>query len=144
MFDSLTTRFRSKSAIGSAWVPATDRRSAGFCLAIWLGLAGFGAVPLAQRVVWAIDNPPLSPGDADGLPASAAGTASSPVFSHSGDPAVIAELIAGLASESYATRIRCRDRLARIGLAAFDQLREARDHPDSEVAIVARRLTSGL
>jgi len=58
--------------------------------------------------------------------------------------AEIAELIEGLASDSYATRIRCRDRLSRIGLAAFDQLREAREHPDSEVAIVARRLTSGL
>ncbi|WP_146577679.1 tetratricopeptide repeat protein [Neorhodopirellula pilleata] len=58
--------------------------------------------------------------------------------------AQIAELIEGLASDSYATRIRCRDRLSRIGLAAFDQLREAREHPDSEVAIVARRLTSGL
>ena len=56
----------------------------------------------------------------------------------------IAALIEGLASDSYATRIRCRDRLSRIGLAAFDQLREARSHPDSEVAIVARRLTSGL
>ena len=56
----------------------------------------------------------------------------------------ISQLIEGLASDSYATRIRCRDRLMRIGLAAFDQLREARNHPDNEVAIVARRLTSGL
>ncbi|MBB3207000.1 tetratricopeptide (TPR) repeat protein [Rhodopirellula rubra] len=56
----------------------------------------------------------------------------------------IAQLIEGLASSSYATRMRCRDRLMRIGLAAFDQLREARNHPDNEVAIVARRLTSGL
>ena len=57
---------------------------------------------------------------------------------------MIAELIKGLASPSYATRIRCREQLSRIGLAAFDQLREAREHPDSEVAIVARQLTSGL
>ncbi len=56
----------------------------------------------------------------------------------------IASLIEGLASDSYATRIRCRARLMRIGLAAFDQLREARNHPDNEVAIVARLLTSGL
>lgn len=61
-----------------------------------------------------------------------------------GGPQMIAELIEGLASPSYATRIRCRDQLSRIGLAAFDQLREAREHPDSEVAIVARQLTSGL
>ena len=58
--------------------------------------------------------------------------------------AEIARLIEGLASDSYAMRLRCRDRLMRIGLAAFDQLRDARNHPDSEVAIVARRLTSGL
>ncbi|TWT56322.1 tetratricopeptide repeat protein [Allorhodopirellula solitaria] len=55
----------------------------------------------------------------------------------------IARLIEGLASDSYAERIHCRDRLMRIGLAAFDQLRDARNHPDSEVAIVTRRLTSG-
>lgn len=58
--------------------------------------------------------------------------------------AEIADLIRGLASDSYATRLRCRDQLSRIGLAAFDQLRDARNHPDSEVSIVARRLTSGL
>ncbi|WP_404310751.1 BAR domain-containing protein [Neorhodopirellula lusitana] len=71
---------------------------------------------------------------------------SSPVASSVAEPSPdeIAELIEGLASDSYATRIRCRNRLARVGLAAFDQLREARNHPDSEVAIVARRLTSGL
>ena len=57
---------------------------------------------------------------------------------------VIAELIEGLGSDSYATRVRCRDRLAQIGLAAFDQLRAVRKHPDSEIAIVARALTSGL
>lgn len=61
-----------------------------------------------------------------------------------GGQQIVAELIEGLASPSYATRIRCRDQLSRIGLAAFDQLREAREHPDSEVAIVARQLTSGL
>lgn len=58
--------------------------------------------------------------------------------------AEIARLIEGLAADSYAMRVRCRDRLTIIGLAAFEQLREARNHSDSEVAIVARRLTSGL
>ncbi|WDQ16971.1 tetratricopeptide repeat protein [Rhodopirellula sp. P2] len=56
----------------------------------------------------------------------------------------IAALIEGLGSESYATRVRCRLRLSRIGLAAFDALRQARKHPDSEIAIVARKLTSGV
>tara|TARA_R110002073_G_scaffold5893_2_gene35919 strand:- start:22553 stop:24721 length:2169 start_codon:yes stop_codon:yes gene_type:complete len=56
----------------------------------------------------------------------------------------IAELIEGLGSQSYATRVRCRQRLSRIGLAAFDALRLARDHPDYEIAIVARKLTSGV
>lgn len=56
----------------------------------------------------------------------------------------IAELIEGLGSQSYATRVRCRQRLSRIGLAAFDALRQARDHPDNEIAIVARKLTSGV
>lgn len=58
--------------------------------------------------------------------------------------AEIARLIEGLASDSYAMRLRCRDRLMRIGLPAFQQLREAQNHPDSEVAIAAQRLTSGL
>ncbi|MEO9590079.1 tetratricopeptide repeat protein [Rhodopirellula bahusiensis] len=56
----------------------------------------------------------------------------------------IAELIEGLGSESYATRVRCRQRLSRIGLPAFDALRQARHHPDSEIAIAARKLTSGV
>ncbi|MFG0268320.1 MAG: hypothetical protein ACF8AM_24655 [Rhodopirellula sp. JB055] len=60
------------------------------------------------------------------------------------DDEEVAALIEGLGSESYATRIRCRQRLARIGLAAFDALRQARKHPDSEIAIVARKLTSGV
>lgn len=60
------------------------------------------------------------------------------------DEEEIASLINGLGSESYATRVRCRQRLSRIGLAAFDALRQARKHPDSEIAIVARKLTSGV
>jgi len=56
----------------------------------------------------------------------------------------IARWIEGLGADSYATRFRSREALARIGLAAFDQLREACHHPDNEIAIVARQLTSGL
>lgn len=62
----------------------------------------------------------------------------------SASDAEIAHLIEGLASDSYAMRLRCRDRLMRIGLPAFQQLGEAQNHPDSEVAIAAQRLTSSL
>ena len=56
----------------------------------------------------------------------------------------IASWIEGLGADSYATRFRSREALARIGLAAFDQLREACHHTDNEIAIVARQLTSSL
>ncbi|MEM6978124.1 MAG: tetratricopeptide repeat protein [Planctomycetota bacterium] len=56
----------------------------------------------------------------------------------------IDDLIEGLGSASYATRVRCRGELSRIGLAAFDALRRARNHVDNEIAIAARRLTSSL
>ncbi|MEM9366541.1 MAG: tetratricopeptide repeat protein [Planctomycetota bacterium] len=55
----------------------------------------------------------------------------------------IAELIEGLGSDSYARRLRSRERLMRAGLAAFEQLLEAKKHPDSEIAIVAGKLTLG-
>ncbi|MCC9642733.1 hypothetical protein LOC71_10635 [Rhodopirellula sp. JC740] len=58
------------------------------------------------------------------------------------DDEEIAALIEGLGADSYATRVRSRQQLSRIGLAAFDALRRARYHPDNEVAIVARKLTS--
>ncbi|MEM6776577.1 MAG: hypothetical protein AAF670_02905 [Planctomycetota bacterium] len=56
----------------------------------------------------------------------------------------IDSLIEGLGDESYATRQRCRNELSRIGLAAFDALRQARNHVDNEIATVARQLTAGL
>ena len=53
-------------------------------------------------------------------------------------------LIEQLGAESYTTRIRARDRLQRMGLEAFEQLREAQYHPDIEVEMAARYLVSSL
>jgi tetratricopeptide (TPR) repeat protein len=59
-------------------------------------------------------------------------------------PAAVADLIEQLGSDSYATRIRAKEQLQRIGLEAFDQLHLAQFHPDSEIAITARFLVSSL
>ena len=56
----------------------------------------------------------------------------------------IRELIEELGSDSYATRIRARNQLQQYGLEAFDALREAQDHDDSEILAAARFLISSL
>ena len=56
----------------------------------------------------------------------------------------IRELIEKLGSDSYATRIRARDQLKTYGLEAFDALREAQNHDDSEILSAARYLISSL
>ncbi|TWU42985.1 photosystem I assembly protein Ycf3 [Novipirellula aureliae] len=53
-------------------------------------------------------------------------------------------LIEQLGSESYATRVRARESLQRIGLEAFDDLYSAQNHTDSEIAMTARHLVSSL
>ncbi len=58
--------------------------------------------------------------------------------------AEVAELIEQLGDESYATRMRARESLQRIGLEAFDQLRLAQFHSDSEIAMSAKFLISSL
>ena len=58
--------------------------------------------------------------------------------------AEVAELIEQLGDESYATRMRAREALQRIGLEAFDQLRLAQFHSDSEIAMSAKFLISSL
>jgi tetratricopeptide (TPR) repeat protein len=58
--------------------------------------------------------------------------------------AEVAELIEQLGSDSYATRVRAKEMLQRIGLEAFDQLHLAQFHPDSEIAMTARFLISSL
>ncbi len=54
------------------------------------------------------------------------------------------ELIERLGSDSYATRIRARDMLQRLGLEAFDELHSAQYHDDGEIAAAARFLVSSL
>ncbi|TWU35086.1 tetratricopeptide repeat protein [Novipirellula artificiosorum] len=53
-------------------------------------------------------------------------------------------LIEQLGSQSYATRLRARESLQRMGLEAFDELHAAQYHPDSEIAMTARHLVSSL
>ena len=57
---------------------------------------------------------------------------------------LIKELIEKLGSDSYATRIRARNQLKMYGLEAFDALREAQNHDDSEILSAARYLISSL
>lgn len=56
----------------------------------------------------------------------------------------IGELIERLGSESYATRLRAREKLQRMGLEAFDELHMAQFHPDNEIALAANHLVSSL
>lgn len=56
----------------------------------------------------------------------------------------IAELIEKLGSDSYATRLRAREKLQRMGLEAFDALHLAQNHTDSEIAMSAASLVSSL
>ena len=56
----------------------------------------------------------------------------------------VGELILRLGSDSYATRIRARDKLQRMGLEAFDELHAAQYHEDSEIAAAARFLVSSF
>ncbi|MEO1526358.1 MAG: tetratricopeptide repeat protein [Planctomycetota bacterium] len=67
-----------------------------------------------------------------------------PQASESASESRIRELIEKLGSDSYATRIRARNQLRRYGLEAFDALREAQDHEDSEILAAARYLISSL
>ncbi|TWT82073.1 Tetratricopeptide repeat protein [Planctomycetes bacterium CA13] len=56
----------------------------------------------------------------------------------------VSQLIERLGSESYATRMRARESLQRLGLEAFDELHLALYHDDSEIAMTARHLVSSL
>ncbi len=56
----------------------------------------------------------------------------------------VAALIEQLGADSYATRLRAKEALQRIGLEAFDQLHQAQFHPDSEIAMSAKFLISSL
>ncbi len=65
-------------------------------------------------------------------------------FAWSDSPTTVAQWIEKLGSESYATRVRAREALQRIGLEAFDELQIAQDHNDGEIALTARHLVSSL
>lgn len=56
----------------------------------------------------------------------------------------VGTLIQLLGHPSYATRVRARESLERMGLQAFDDLHEAQYHPDSEIAMTARYLVGSL
>lgn len=56
----------------------------------------------------------------------------------------VGELIERLGSDSYATRVRARAKLQRLGLEAFDELHAAQYHDDGEIAAAARFLVSSL
>lgn len=58
--------------------------------------------------------------------------------------AEVAVLIEQLGDDSYATRLRAKEALQRVGLEAFDQLQSAQFHADSEIAMSARFLISSL
>jgi tetratricopeptide (TPR) repeat protein len=71
-----------------------------------------------------------------------------PGLAHANDsvdrPTDVEQLIQSLGSDSYATRVRARERLQRMGLEAFDQLHAAQFHFDIEIAMAARYLVSSL
>jgi tetratricopeptide (TPR) repeat protein len=56
----------------------------------------------------------------------------------------VGRLIEQLGADSYATRIRARESLQRMGLEAFDELHVAQFHPDNEISMSARYLVSSL
>lgn len=75
---------------------------------------------------------------------------SSPVWAEDSETEVdpleaeLEKLIEGLGSPSYATRVRCREKLERMGLAAFDALHDAQNHVDHEIVMAAHQLVSSL
>ncbi len=56
----------------------------------------------------------------------------------------IRELIEELGAPSYSSRVRARKELEGYGLLAFDGLREAQSHPNSEISATARFLLGSL
>ena len=60
------------------------------------------------------------------------------------EPEQIGRLIEKLGSPSYASRLRAKQKLQRLGLKAFEQLQQAQYHADSEIAMASRHLVSSL
>jgi tetratricopeptide (TPR) repeat protein len=59
-------------------------------------------------------------------------------------PSEVSRLIERLGSDSYATRMRAKEKLQRLGLEAFDELHNAQFHSDYEIAMAASDLVSSL
>ena len=56
----------------------------------------------------------------------------------------VSELIEQLGDQSFAIRVRAKEKLQQMGLEAFDELQSAQFHPDSEVVSAARFLINSL
>ena len=56
----------------------------------------------------------------------------------------VQQLIEELGSPEYATRLRARQQLRRMGLEAFDELDRATMHIDNEIAMAAKHLAGSL
>ncbi len=56
----------------------------------------------------------------------------------------VGRLIEQLGDDSYATRVRAKETLQRMGLEAFDELHLAQFHADNEISMSARFLVSSL
>ena len=56
----------------------------------------------------------------------------------------IQQLIAQLGDDRYVIRVRAKEKLQQLGLEAFDELRQAKEHDDSEIAVAAHYLISSL
>lgn len=54
----------------------------------------------------------------------------------------VRRLVEALGADSYATRLRARDKLQRMGLEAIDALRKASNDLDSEIALSAKAIVS--
>lgn len=75
---------------------------------------------------------------------AASGNEPAPMNEAAASKSKVGQLIEELGSDSYATRVRARERLQRMGLDAFDYLHEAQFHGDTEIAMAARFLVSSL
>ncbi len=71
-------------------------------------------------------------------------TAEQPTAPTADELSEVGRTIEKLGHANYATRVRARERLQRMGLLAFDELQAAQYHADSEIAMAARHLVSNL
>lgn len=60
------------------------------------------------------------------------------------DQQAIEQMVERLGSDQYATRVRAREDLQRLGLQAMEVLQQMQHHPDSEVAFAVRSLMDSM